>query len=66
MITVDGTFAQRLSRLIAEEKNRQIGHLISGAAQSLEDYKSRVAELRLLDSVIEWMNKIETDINRGD
>lgn len=66
MIILDGNFAERLIRRVDEEKVRRSGHILAGTASSLEDYKSRCEALRVLDLVIEWIEQIQSDINRGD
>lgn len=66
MIILDGNFAERLSRKIADEKIRRSGHILAGSATSLEDYKSRCEALQVLDLVLEWTEEIQSEINRGD
>jgi hypothetical protein len=62
MDTIDIRALRKLAQMIEEERDRRTGNLVTGPAETLEEYKQRLGYIQGLTAARELCERVEVEL----
>ena len=66
MDAFESEFARRLMAKIVDEQNGRSTVILSGKAETFDDYKAKAAYLQALRDVQKWMNEVRDELTQPE